>query len=274
MLSIAYPETEPKDPTPKPVTDAIAEIFHGMDISESLVQSEAQLAEQLELDKIFLSNEAGECTAEEMGRAEADALLAANESEEEEEVTAEERPVTVPDAPFSCIDIRTKSLAARTAALKKLSEKNIKRKYAPRRPPVYSTAFKRPSADYPPPVPAASKHTEGEAKPSKIRKLMSITIRSADITLPPYESAPTVYYAGNYSRPLTECRKRRYENVARQPLSGQYMPHHRVGEGWDGLWFCGNKTCGAGNLSKANRKCRKCATRYSLLRTPESPSYR
>ena len=101
MLSIAYPETEPKDPTPKPVTDAIAEIFHGMDISESQVQSEAQLAEQLELDKIFLSNEAGECTAEEMGRAEADALLEANDSEEEEEVTAEERPVTVRDAPFS-----------------------------------------------------------------------------------------------------------------------------------------------------------------------------
>ena len=245
-----------------------------MDISESQVQSEAQLAEQLELDKIFLSNEAGECPAEEMGRAEADALLKANDSEEEEEVTAEERPVTVPDAPFSCIDIRTKSLAARTAALKKLSEKNIKRRYAPRRPPVYSTAFKRPNAEYPPPVTAATKHTEGEAKPPKIRKLMSITIKTADITLPPYESAPTVYYAGNYTRPLPECRKRRYENVARQPMSGQYMPHHRVGEGWDGLRFCGNKTCGAGNLSKANRKCRKCATRYSLLRTPESSSYR
>ena len=272
MLSITYPETEPKDPTPKPVTDAISESFHGLDISESLVQSEAQLAEQLELDKIFLSNEAGESTAEEMGRAEADALLAANESEEEEEVTASERPVTVPDAPFSCIDIRTKSLTARTAALKKLSEK--KRKYGPRRPPVYSNAFKRPSADDPPPVPAAAKHTEGEAKPSKIRKLMSITFRPDNITLPPYESAPTVFYSGNYSRPLTECRKRRFDNVARQPLSGQYMPYFRTGEGWDGLWFCGNSSCGAGNLSKSNRICRKCSTRYTLLRTPATPSYR
>ena len=189
-------------------------------------------------------------------------------------MTVEERPVNIPEAPFSCVDIRTKTEAARKASLKTISEKHAKRRFAPRRPPVYATAFKRPNAEYPPPVTAATKHTEGEAKPPKIRKLMSISIRTADITLPPYEPAPTVYYAGNYNRPLPESRKRRYENVARQPLSGIYMPHHRVGEGWDGLWFCGNQTCGAGNLSKTNRKCRKCSTRHSLLRTPEFPSYR
>ena len=36
--------------------------------------------------------------------------------------------------------------------------------------------------------------------------------------------------------------------------SGQYMPYFRNGEGWDGLWFCGNISCGAGNLSKSNQE--------------------
>ena len=98
---------------------------------------------------------------------------------------------------------------------------------------------------------------------------MSITIRTTDVTLPPYSPSPTQYYAGNYDRPLPENRKRRYENAARQPLSGIYMPCHKVGEGWDGLWFCREPLCGVRNLSKKNRKCRKCWKCHTLLRMPE-----
>ena len=274
MLSIAYQPTEPEEENPEPGTNTIEDILHGLDISETQVQSEAQDAEQQAIDEIFLSHDASEWPAEELGRAETDELLKANDSEDEKEVTVEKQPLNIIEAPFSCVDIRTKTEAARKASLKTISEKHARRRSAPRRPPVYATAFKRPNADYPPPVTAATKHTEGEARPPKIPRLMSITIRTTDITLPPYSPPPSQYYAGNYDRPLPESRKRRYENAARQPLSGIYMPCHKVGEGWDGLWFCREQTCGVGNLSKTNRKCRKCWKRHSLLRTPEFHLYR
>ena len=275
MLSIAYQPTEPEESNPEPVTDTIEDILHSLDISEAQGRSEAQEAEQQAIDEIFLdtlnSLDAIEWPIDELGEAETDELLRASEGEEEKEVTMEEQPPNIIEAPFSCVDIRTKSESARKASLKSISDKLARRRSAPRRPPVYAAACKRPTANYPPPVTADNKHTEGEARPPKIPRLMSITIKPTEVTLPPYSPSPTQYYAANYDKPLPENRKRRFENPARQPLSGCYMPRHKVGEGWDGLWFCREPQCGVGNTSKKNRKCRKCWKRYSILETPEKP---
>ena len=269
MLSTTYPE--PKDTTLTPGPDAISESFHELGISDSRGQSEAQLEEQLKIDNLFLNKDEDEGTTEELGRAETDKLLAPNASEDEDETTVSERPVTVPYAPFSCRDIRYKSLKDRTAAVNKLNEKKMK--YGPRKP-VYSTI--RATAEVTPTVTAVARQTEARPvlRPSRLKKLMSLTLHPANFTIPPPETAPTIFYSGNYLRPLMESRKRRFENISRQPQSAQYMPYHPSGEGWSGLWFCRNRQCGSGNLSKLNRICRKCFTRYYLLQTEAHHSYR
>ena len=146
MLSIAYQPTEPEETNPEPVTDTIEDILHSLDISE------AQEAEQQAIDEIFLdtlnSLDAIEWTKDELGEAETDELLRASEGEEEKEVTMEEQPPNIIEAPFSWVDIRTKSEAARKASLKSISDKLARRRSAPRRPPVYAASCKRPTANY------------------------------------------------------------------------------------------------------------------------------
>ena len=270
MQSTTYPE--PNDVTIVPGPDAISASFHELGISDSRGQSQEQHEEQLKIDNLFLHRDEDEGNAEELGRAEADMLLAPNASEDEEESTISERPATVPlYAPFTCRDIRFKSLKDRTAAVDMLNKKKLK--YAPRKP-VYSTI--RAPAEDTPPVTAVSRQPEARPvlRPSRLKKLMSLKLHPVNFTIPPPETAPTIYYSGSYIRPLMESRKRRFQNISRQPESAQYMPYHPSDEGWSGLWFCRNMRCGSGNTSKLNRICRKCFTRYHLLQTEAFHSYR
>ena len=116
MLSIAYQPTEPEETNPEPVTDTIEDILHSLDISEAQGRSEAQEAEQQAIDEIFLdtlnSLDAIEWTKDELGEAETDELLRASEGEEEKEVTMEEQPPNIIEAPFSCVDIRSEAQEA------------------------------------------------------------------------------------------------------------------------------------------------------------------
>ena len=264
--------TEPEETNPEPVTASLEDILYSLDISE------AQAAEQKVIDEMFRdtlnSLDAIEWTndIDELGDAETDELLRASEGEEEKEETMDEQPPNIIEAPFQCVDIRTKSEAARKASLKSIADRDAaklaRRRLAPRRPPVPAASCNRPTANYPPPVTADHMHMEGEARPPKIARLMSLTIHAPEETPPPYSPATTYYYAGNYDRPLPENRKRRYGNPARQPTSGCYRPSYQVGQGWDGLWFCQEQHCGAGHTSKSNRRCRKCCKRAYFFEKP------
>ena len=153
-LAITYQPTEPEEANPEPVTDTIEDILHSLDISEAQGRSEAQEAEQKVIDEKFLdtlnSLDAIEWTKDELGDAETDELLRASEGEEEKEVTMDEQPPNIIEAPFSCVDIRTKSEAARKASLKSIADKDAaklaRRRSAPRRPPVPAASCKRPTA--------------------------------------------------------------------------------------------------------------------------------
>ena len=121
--------------------------------------------------------------------------MRASEGEEEKEETIDEQPPNIIEAPFSCVDIRTKSEAVRKASLKSIADKDAAKlarmRSAPRRPPVPAASCKRPTANYPPPVTADHMHTEGEARPPKIARLMSLTIHASEVTPHPYSTAPT-----------------------------------------------------------------------------------
>ena len=209
MQSTTYPE--PNDVTIVPGPDAISASFHELGISDSRGQSQEQHEEQLKIDNLFLHRDEDEGNAEELGRAEADMLLAPNASEDEEESTISERPATVPlYAPFTCRDIRFKSLKDRTAAVDMLNKKKLK--YGPRKP-VYSTI--RAPAEDTPPVTAVSRQPEARPvlRPSRLKKLMSLKLHPVNFTIPPLKKKVTT----PKERPKRSKNAKREENSLSTP---------------------------------------------------------
>ena len=271
-LAITFQPTEPEETNPEQVTASLEDILNSLDISE------AQAAEQKVIDEMFRetlnSLDAIELTndIEELGEAETEELLRVSEGEEEKEETMDQQPpINIIEAPFQCVDIRTKTEAARKASLKSIADRDAaklaRRRITPRRPTAPAASRNRPTANYTPPVTAASMHTEGEARPPKIARLMSLTIPAPEES-PPHYTPATTYYAGDYNRPLPENRKRRFANQARQPSSGCYGPRFHADQVWDSLWFCQGRHCGEGHTSKSNTRCRKCCKRAYIFEKP------
>ena len=186
----------------------------------------------------------------------------------------DEQPPNIIEAPFQCVDIRTKTEAAWKASLKSITDRDAaklaRRRLAPRRPTVPTASRNRPTANYTPPFTADHMHTEGESRPPKIAWLMSLTIHAPEKSPPPYTPASTYYYVGYYDRPLPENRKRRFGKQARQPTSGCYRPRYQQTRGGTASGSVRSDTVGRATLPSRIEDAGSAANGHTSLRSQSS----